>query len=315
MISYRLTADDLSDMRFACSPLFETTTSLWALRWPERHVLHLPWIRRTQALLAQANPADVAVLHGLIGGERGWLPDFISPRPATPLPDIADELAAVAAADPAKAAADLRAINGDAPLPDVGTPADIAQVLERYWSLAIAPYWPRMRAVLEADMLYRARLTTREGAAAMLEDLEPRARWRGGSFQVYAGQGLRHDIDVAGRGLWLTPALFVPHTVSPVGPDEPPAIAYRARGIGTLWETAPVHPAQALVDLIGAGRAGVLRALDGPTSTTELARRLGVTASAVSQHLAVLHRSGLLSKARAGRAVLYARTEVGDKLL
>lgn len=315
MISYRLTADDLGDMRFACSPLFETVTSLWALHWPERHVMHLPWIQRTRALLAQADRAEVAVLHGLIGAERGWLPDFISPRPATPLPDIADELAAVAATDPAKAAADLRAINADAPLPDVGTPAEVAQVLDRYWRLAIAPYWPRMRAVLEADMLYRARLMAREGAVAMLENLERRACWRGGSFHLYAGHGLRYDIDVDGRGLWLIPALFVPQTVSPVGPDEPPAIAYRARGIGTLWESALTRPTQALVDLIGAGRAGVLRALDGPASTTELARRLGVTASAVSQHLAVLHRSGLVGKARAGRAVLYTRTEVGDKLL
>ncbi len=149
----------------------------------------------------------------------------------------------------------------------------------------------------------------------MLEDLEPRARWRGGSLHVYAGRGLRHDIAVAGRGLWLMPALFVPQTVSPVGPAEPPTIAYRARGIGTLWESVPIRPAQALVDLIGAGRAGVLRALDAPTSTTELAQRLGVTASAVSQHLAVLHRGGLVGKARAGRAVLYARSEVGDKLL
>ncbi|WP_279339288.1 hypothetical protein [Sphaerisporangium perillae] len=42
MIIYRLGIDDLADMRFACSPLLETVTSLWALRWPERHVLHLP---------------------------------------------------------------------------------------------------------------------------------------------------------------------------------------------------------------------------------------------------------------------------------
>jgi DNA-binding transcriptional ArsR family regulator len=126
---------------------------------------------------------------------------------------------------------------------------------------------------------------------------------------------LQDDVDVAGRGLWLLPALFVPQTVAPVGPVEPPAVAYRARGVGTLWEHAPARPARALADLIGAARAHVLQALDAPESTTDLARRLGVTASAVSQHLAVLHRGGLVAKARVGRSVLYARTSLGDGLL
>ncbi|MFC7641147.1 winged helix-turn-helix domain-containing protein [Streptosporangium lutulentum] len=49
----------------------------------------------------------------------------------------------------------------------------------------------------------------------------------------------------------------------------------------------------------------MLATLDGPMSTTELAGRLGVTPSAVSQHLKVLLRSGLLtrSRARPGRAL------------
>ena len=51
MISYRLGVDDLADMRFACSPMLETMTSLWALHEPSAHVLHLPWIRQTKALI------------------------------------------------------------------------------------------------------------------------------------------------------------------------------------------------------------------------------------------------------------------------
>jgi DNA-binding transcriptional ArsR family regulator len=45
------------------------------------------------------------------------------------------------------------------------------------------------------------------------------------------------------------------------------------------------------------------------------ARRLGVTPSAVSQHLAVLHRGGLVDKRRSGRAVLYQTTALGLALL
>ena len=51
-----------------------------------------------------------------------------------------------------------------------------------------------------------------------------------------------------------------------------------------------------------------------PLPTIELARRLRVTPSAVSQHLKVLHATGLLARARDGRQVLYRRTPLGDQL-
>ncbi|GAB2886825.1 hypothetical protein GCM10027074_64120 [Streptomyces deserti] len=46
----------------------------------------------------------------------------------------------------------------------------------------------------------------------------------------------------------------------------------------------------------------------------ELARRLGVTPSAVSQHLRVLHAAGLVTRTRDGRHVLYRRSPLGDQL-
>jgi DNA-binding transcriptional ArsR family regulator len=54
--------------------------------------------------------------------------------------------------------------------------------------------------------------------------------------------------------------------------------------------------------------------LSEPVSTTELARRLGVTPGAVSQHLAVLSAALLTTRARHGRMVLYARSRLGDEL-
>lgn len=46
-----------------------------------------------------------------------------------------------------------------------------------------------------------------------------------------------------------------------------------------------------------------------------LARQLGVTPSAVSQHLMFLHRGGLLNRQRSGRTVLYQTSELGLALL
>ncbi|MFI6484286.1 ArsR/SmtB family transcription factor [Nonomuraea sp. NPDC050663] len=45
-----------------------------------------------------------------------------------------------------------------------------------------------------------------------------------------------------------------------------------------------------------------------------MARALGITPSAVSQHLRVLRESGLVTRERSGRSVLYMTTPLGASL-
>ncbi|WP_112248625.1 ArsR/SmtB family transcription factor [Kribbella monticola] len=323
MISYRLDVDDLADMRFACSPLLEAATSLWALHEPSAHVVHLPWIRRTEALIADWPDRDL--LLSLVAPEVQWLPDFLTPRPESPLPEVKDELRRVRATPPGRALTDVLGAYGGRPLPpELARLCEqprrlrdrLSDLLESYWELAIEPHWRRMQAVLEADMVYRARLLARDGAAAVLTGLDPSAIWADGVLRLrVSSYRLDYDAVVQGRGFWLVPTLFAKHAISPVGADEPPTVAYPARGIGTLWETAVEPGPEALDELIGRARAGLLATLDSPASTLELARRRGVTPSAISQQLAALTANRLVTKARAGRVVLYARTELGDQLV
>jgi len=79
--------------------------------------------------------------------------------------------------------------------------------------------------------------------------------------------------------------------------------------------TAQGGAPEAVEDLLGAPRARLLGALRWPATTSALARRFGVTPSAVSQHLGVLHRSGLVDRERSGRRVLYQASELGLALL
>jgi predicted ArsR family transcriptional regulator len=59
----------------------------------------------------------------------------------------------------------------------------------------------------------------------------------------------------------------------------------------------------------------VAHALQAPASTAELARRLDLSASAISQHLQALHGAGPVARSRHGRHVLYYyATEVGAAL-
>jgi alkylation response protein AidB-like acyl-CoA dehydrogenase/DNA-binding transcriptional ArsR family regulator len=72
---------------------------------------------------------------------------------------------------------------------------------------------------------------------------------------------------------------------------------------------------ESLSELIGPARARIVRALDEPRTTGELALELGVAASTASQHLKGLSAAGVVSRSRRGRRVLYALTMRGRELV
>ena len=315
MIEYEFTADDLADIHFAISPIQELVCSLWALRDPGRYALHLPWRR---AALAALTEPDTRLLLSLVGRRRG-IPDFLTPRPETFAPRVADQLEQVRRVPAEVAAYDIVATHaqgGDGvpePLRGV-TAADLADLLERYWEVAMAADWPRMRLVLEADMTYRARRSALGGARLLFADLHPNVTWSDGVLRIDRMIG-DHRITPAGRSLLLLPSIFAYKPVPPMNPDEPPWLAYPARGIAGLW--SPISPPDpgTLSALVGPPKARLLAELDEPQPTIELARRLRVTPGAVSQHLQVLYAAGLLTRTRDGRRVLYARSTLGDRLV
>ncbi|MGC9544412.1 ArsR/SmtB family transcription factor [Streptomyces sp. UG1] len=70
-----------------------------------------------------------------------------------------------------------------------------------------------------------------------------------------------------------------------------------------------------LARLLGHTRAAVLQALGGDCTTSELARRAGVSISSASEHAAVLRGAGLVSSTRQRNAVHHSLTPVGLALL
>ncbi|MFE6199877.1 helix-turn-helix domain-containing protein [Streptomyces sp. NPDC057838] len=322
MISFRLGVEDLADTRFAISPLREVMGSLRALRAPALYPLHVRW---RAAVLAALDPADARLLAALVGDTLA-LPDFLTPRPASFAPTLDEQLAVVRATPPPTVRRDLRAAHAPRPLPgalraaDAPGDAPVAELLEelcallrRYWQAALLPHWPRMRLVLEADVTHRARHLAAGGARSLFSGLHRNLRWDDGVLHIDRMRG-HHHVDASGRGLRLVPSVFAHQPAPPVGAGEPPMLAYPSRGTATLWEPEPEPGAPALAALLGAPRSTLLRLLAEPLPTVELARLLGVTPSAVSQHLRVLYASGLVTRARDGRRVLYRRSALGDRL-
>ncbi|PPL14453.1 ArsR/SmtB family transcription factor [Microterricola pindariensis] len=315
MLRFALTEADLGNVRFGLSPLCELGLSLRALRDPARYPLQLPWLRRTEQARAGL---DLDALMALVD-ERLWTPDFLNPRPLSPLTRLGDELDVLRALPSQRFTEQLLLVHqGRMPAALDGPPraaiARMVTALEGLWAAGFAEYWPRMRTILEADIVYRGRQLVQYGLSAMLNGLAPTADFDGRVLTVRLRDPLDRDV-AGGAGLTLVPTMFTNRASAPIDPTEPPTMFYPARGQGAMWEAERAANPAALAAIVGEARARLLIALGEPCSSTELGIRFGVSTSAVNQHLRVLREAGLLTSTRYGHSVLYLRSALGSALV
>jgi DNA-binding transcriptional ArsR family regulator len=316
MIEWSFKPEDVARIRFAFSPLLEAVFSLIVLRDPAAHALHVPWIRAT---LPKVVGLDLSELFALVP-VRGPTADFLTPPPISPLPEFAAELKTLRRTHPNRVVTELGEVPGLSPAvarrirdDPVAAIARLSDALQAYWDLALDEHWPRIHALLEADVLWRSRRLTLGGAATLFEDLHETVTWYGD--RLTAASSYEYSGALSGEGLLLVPAVMAWPNVRQLTEPYQPTLTYPVRGILTLWETGAPPAPDALAALIGRTRATLLTALAQPASTTHLAHRLSLTPGAVSQHLSVLHDCGLVARSRVGRSVLYRRTRNGDTLL
>ncbi|MGF1428919.1 ArsR/SmtB family transcription factor [Kitasatospora sp. LaBMicrA B282] len=325
MLELGFSANDLAQTRLAYSPLWEVVTSLRVLRSPTARPLHRRWAERTRPKLAAAGLTDSLLLD--LVQPHGYIPDFLNPPPPSTTPsaraDLAleAELAVLATTAPERIRADLVKLAVRTPAvqelehdPAAGL-ARLLDELRRYWAVVLAPIWPRLRTVLEADLLHRSRRFAAEGAAAVLSGLTSDVEWQDEMLRLpraFCG----HSGGLDGRGLLLVPSAFVgPSVLLITAQPEAVQLCYPSRGVGVLWEQPAVAVPDAVAGVLGRSRALLLAELTGPASTTELSRRTGMSAGGVSQHLTALRAAGIVTAHRAGRSVLYERTGLADSLL
>ncbi|RSS42595.1 helix-turn-helix transcriptional regulator [Streptomyces sp. WAC08241] len=311
-------------MRFCVSPMWQVGTSFRLLRSGVAGPPYRRWLDQVRPRVTAAG-LDRGWLSDLIPAAARYVPDFLNPTPPGPAPTLAEELAAVAATGPERVREDLehlrhheggltdrlRTLHAD---PRRGLER-LVEEIEAYWEPALAPYWSRVRALLDADVRHRARQAAEHGAGYLFNVLHPLASWHDDVLRLVHRRPRTFTRAAAGSGLLVPCAFKGPGLSTRTVPSEPPRLAYRARGTGTLWEPRPATGTTALAAVLGRTRTLLLAELDAPATTTELAARTGASMAAVSQNLTALRDAGLVTAHRTGRTVLYARTETAQALL
>lgn len=324
MIRIHLTPEDLSQMRFAFSPLWEVIAGYRVFLDPARHALHLPWAANARRALRGVDLSPI----GALVRPQGYIPNFLTPPPTTPIPEFTAEMTRLRAIPREMVVAEIEHFAQDCPRPSPALCRYLAEpgramdelvvALSQYWQRALASHWPRLQTLLEGDVLYRVHTLAFAGPEAVFVDLHQGVRYRAQRTQgtIEIATSYEHDLHAAGRGMLLIPVVFAwPDRYVISDPPWQPALVYTPRGVARLWSRDAPAADEALGVLLGPGRAAVLQELAIPCTTGELARRLSITPGAVSQHLAVLRRAGVIEPHRQGRHVFHRLTPFGISLL
>jgi DNA-binding transcriptional ArsR family regulator len=330
MITIPLTTEDLTKVRLAPSPLWETVTSFGVLLHQGRETVHAPWVTRTRRVLAGT---DLSALVAAMCVAGRW-PDFLIPPPESSVATFEEELERLRTT-PAELvheeveafvqeekeqfgclALEQERLLGIYLSDPEGSLERLVDALRHYHELAISPYWPRIHEHLEGDMIRRGQALAIGGVDALLSGLHPEASYGGGALEV--DKTCEATIEPAGRGITLVPCAFSwPKVTVLTGSHFQPTLAYGPRGVANLWSSSsPAPNGTALEAALGTGRAYVLKGLlPVPTTTTELANQLRLSPAADSAHLSRLKAAELVEPHRSGKRVYYRLSGAGESLL
>ncbi|MFF3123476.1 ArsR/SmtB family transcription factor [Streptomyces sp. NPDC057908] len=315
MLRIHMSGVDLSKVRMATRPdaLWETILSFHRLRDRRGSTVFGKWRTETRPRLN----GEVRLLAAVIP-PRGYFPDFLTPSQEGSEPYGIDAgIEALRDTPPRRIRTELALLAAERR--EVGrTPDGHAELLGRligalrgYHRAAIEPYWPHIQASVEADRAVRGRALLDGGAQELLASLPPMIRWRAPVLE--ADYPVDRELHLDGRGLLLQPSYFC--RVTPVvyrDPQLPPVLVYPV-----THSRAPVfaEPGPWLGRLLGNTRSTILRAIGNGCTTSELARRAGVSLASASQHACVLREAGLIHTLRHGSSVLHTLTPLGGSLL
>ncbi|MFH8344051.1 ArsR/SmtB family transcription factor [Streptomyces sp. NPDC018045] len=195
----------------------------------------------------------------------------------------------------------------------------LAEAVHEFWRVAVAPYWSRIRAHIQAEQAALERMLAVGGVEHLLSSVQGGGHWSTPVLELPHERD--EDIRLDGRGLLLAPSLFLPprqgHLLDTGEPQGQPPLLLSTGPVSdpeTFWSD-PDEEGHTLAALVGATRASVLEALVVSRTTGELARWLGISGPGASQHTAVLRGAGLIVTHRDRNTARHELTPLGRALL
>jgi DNA-binding transcriptional ArsR family regulator len=278
-----------------------------------------PWSALLRDRARGLDPGPLAVF----GLPTGYLPNGMLPLPRTSFASFDAELAALRATPAEPILLDLaECTRWHGLTPQLaglqsdphGWMQSYCAALELHWTRLLAPSWPRIRRLLEREVLLVGRTLAGGGLPETLGTLHPAVGYRDGCVHYETGVTTKRSY-LAEKALTLMP-LATDRDLIVANEDHPEAtiLAYPARGSAELWEDVPRAGGE-LALLLGETRATIARALELPATTLDLATRLRLAPSTVSRHLSALAELGLADRTRRGACVFYRLSPRGEALL
>jgi DNA-binding transcriptional ArsR family regulator len=322
VLRIHFTGEDLAKVRLASrpDPLWETVLTLFRLRFhPTGTPLDLQRWRRDA--LGRSDRSTLELLMALTPG--GYYPDFLTPFEAST--GLEAGLDAVMSTGKERLRTEIgRLCRPDRRLPhtvqllgrgDGEAMHRLGHALRTHHQTVVEPYWDKVLAHIEADRAMRSRAWLDGGCEGLLNSYRPMMRWQFPVLEV--DFPVEQDLHLEGRGLLLVPSYFssgMPDTL--FDRTLEPVLVYPVQhDLKLAGQADPQASAECLAALIGSTRAWVLGAIEEGCTTTELARRVGVNTSSISQHTSVLRDARLIRTTRVGKAVLHTLTPLGESLL
>lgn len=325
VLRIHFTSEDLSRVVLASrpDPMWEVLLSMHLLQNQDGPLVFGRWRKQVAGRAGQ-------VWGGvrLLAPPRGYSPDFLTPALPEPGGELDDGIEALLSTPRHRLRTDLTELAQERRIPawgkrladgDIPSLRALADVLRRHHRLAVAPFWSHIRARFDANRAAVGAAMLNQGLAGTLPLLHSSLRWESPILYVDGGH-LGDDLHLRGRGLRLVPSFFCwPGPTLLKDPELAPVLVYPVDH-DPLWlagnpAAPPAAPEIALGALLGKTRATVLRAAADSCTTTDLARRSGISPASASHHAGILREARLLNTRRVGGAVIHHITPLGAALL
>ncbi|WP_117211388.1 helix-turn-helix domain-containing protein [Allorhizocola rhizosphaerae] len=326
MLRIFFTAQDIARTRLAPAPdpLWEIVLSLQMLRGQRGDLLFSQWRRETARTLRRAELGPRLELLLALAPELGYFPDFITPDDSlrgmeygleairsAPNETMRHELALLEHSQLLRTGKRLPAGATRLARGEPAAVTELTQTMREYYELAIQPHQRGIEAAVQADRNLRLDAFAQAGIEGLLASLRPMMTWNAGELQVHGHRD--QEIHLDGRGLLIIPSYFcVNHPMTMFDPTLPPVLIYP---VSRSPANLPHGQRVALAGLIGQTRAAMLEAIAGGCTTSELARRVGVSAASASEHAAILRSARLITSHRDRNRMVHHVTRLGHALL